>query len=556
MKPKIAGVYPANISAKAGLRGGIALCSLIIAAGGITTRAQIAMQAWVQRVDSLDGASIDASAVAVDGSSRVFVTGSAPGTNYYHYITIAYTSAGAGLWTNRYDGTATNNDQSAALAVRGNGNVYVTGTSEAGGNGHFLTMAYSSAGAGLWTNRYDGPANSFGEAAAIAVDGSGDVVVAGSSSVGGSNGFVTIAYSNSGVGLWTNRYFGGAHVSAAADAVAVDTNGNVFVAGTSYYNGETGGRYTTLAYSGAGVPLWTNFYVGPGNVDDELSSMAVDSHGNVIVTGSSYGASRNFDFATIKYSGSGVGLWTNRYDGPPDPSPDGGGGTGPDSAVAVAVDANDNVVVTGNSVINQGGHGNDYLTVKYSSAGLPLWTNRYNGTGNGEDWPSSVAVDGSGNVYVTGQSAGAGSGYDYLTIAYSGAGTPLWTNRFNGPANGDDAPAGRRGLAVAADGSICVTGQSAALYAGNYKVPGITTIKYAVAPTLNIIASDGNFGFTNGVFGFSFSGAPGQTAVVEGTADLLNWVPLQTNLLGPDPVYFADPQPAVPPIRFYRARAQ
>jgi len=46
-------------------------------------------------------------------------------------------------------------------------------------------------------------------------------------------------------------------------------------------------------------------------------------------------------------------------------------------------------------------------------------------------------VDGSGNVFVTGDSA-SGSGFDtadYATIAYSNAGVPLWTNRYNGPAN-------------------------------------------------------------------------------------------------------------------------
>ena len=70
---------------------------------------------------------------------------------------------------------------------------------------------------------------------------------------------------------------------------------------------------------------------------------------------------------------------------------------------------------------------------------MPLWTNRYNGPGNGNDYATAVAVDGSGNVFVTGYSHGSsGSYYDYATIAYSGAGVPLWTNRYNGPGNSDD----------------------------------------------------------------------------------------------------------------------
>ena len=49
-----------------------------------------------------------------------------------------------------------------------------------------------------------------------------------------------------------------------------------------------------------------------------------------------------------------------------------------------------------------------------------------------------MAVDSSGNVFVTGYSRGSGGDDDYATIAYSSAGVALWTNRYNGPGNGDD----------------------------------------------------------------------------------------------------------------------
>ena len=69
---------------------------------------------------------------------------------------------------------------------------------------------------------------------------------------------------------------------------------------------------------------------------------------------------------------------------------------------------------------------------------MPLWTNRYNGPGNGDDDANAVAVDGSDNVIVTGIRLAAATTIDYATIKYSSAGVPLWTNRYNGPGNSHD----------------------------------------------------------------------------------------------------------------------
>ena len=137
----------------------------------------------------------------------------------------------------------------------------------------------------------------------------------------------------------------------------------------------------------------------------------MDSSGNVVVTGTSTDSASFDDYATIKYSNAGVPMWTNRYNGP---------GNFIDRAQAVAVDGSGNVFVTGHS--NGGDSYDDYATVAYSSAGMPLWTNRYNGPGNFVDLARAVTVDSSGCVIVTGYSDGSGSSWDYATIKYSGAG--------------------------------------------------------------------------------------------------------------------------------------
>ncbi len=420
---------------------------------------------WTNRYNDLTNGTSWAVAIAVDDSGNVFVTGYSEGDGSpTDYSTVAYSGAGVPLWTNRYNGPANGYDEACAVAVDSSGNVFVTGYSQSDGGPSdydYATVAYSNAGVPLWTNRYDGPANNDDRACALAVDSVGNVFVTGSSV--GSNGdydYATVAYSNAGVPLWTNRY-DAANGYDAARRLAVDWNGNVIVSGASLIG--TNLDYATIAYSNAGLPLWTNRYDGPGHNDDEVSAIAVDYNGNVFVTGLSWSGT-NWDYATVAYSVAGVPLWTNRYDGP---------GNSYDGASGIAVDSAGNVFVTGDSV----GMGSswDYATVAYSGAGVSLWTNRYNGPGNDDDEPVAVVVDRSGNVFVTGISTGSTGDLDYATLAYSGAGAPLWINRYNGPGNHNDYA---RAMAVDRSGNVFVTGASdrSTTFPAHYD---FATIKYS-----------------------------------------------------------------------------
>jgi hypothetical protein len=99
--------------------------------------------------------------------------------------------------------------------------------------------------------------------------------------------------------------------------------------------------------------------------------------------------------------------WAARYDA-----------GGNDAMTAMAVDAAGNVYVTGHSV--GAGTGTDFMTIKYSPAGDTVWTRRAGGTG--DDSAFALALDGSGNVYVTGCQESPTTGQDYLTIKYDPAG--------------------------------------------------------------------------------------------------------------------------------------
>jgi uncharacterized delta-60 repeat protein len=403
-------------------------------------------QEWVARYNGPGNDYDGAYSIAVDGSGNVYITGSSKGggTNE-DYATIKYNSAGVQQWVARYNGPGNQEDGANSLAVDGSGNVYVTGYSVGSGTDFdYATIKYNSAGVQQWVARYNGPGNSTDGASSLAVDGSGNVYITGTSTGSGTGrDYTTIKYNSVGVEQWVASYNGPGNDYDGASSIAVDGSGNVYITGSSKGSG-TYYDYATIKYNIAGVQQWVARYNGPENSEDGASSLAVDGSGNVYVTGYSTGSGTNYDYATLKYNSAGVQLWVVRYNGP---------GNDEDKASSLAVDSSGNVYVTGDSF----GSGTlfDYATIKYNTAGVEQWVARYNGPGNSFDMAFSIGVDGSGNVYVTGYSTGSGTSDDFASLKYNSAGVQLWTARYNGPGNKYD---GACGLAIDGLGNVYVTG--------------------------------------------------------------------------------------------------
>jgi outer membrane protein assembly factor BamB len=425
-------------------------------------------QLWVQRYNGPANGNDQAMSMAVSpGGGTVFVTGSRDAPNGLpNYATVAYNAAtGAQRWVNSYNGPANRLDRAMSMAVSPNGGtVFVTGTSNGGASGpDYATVAYSAAtGAQRWVQRYNGPANGFDQANAVAVSPSGGTVfVTGSRDApNGLPNYATVAYNAAtGAQRWVNSYNGPANRYDRAMSMAVSPGGGtVFVTGTSN-GGASGPDYATVAYNAAtGAQRWAKRYNGPGNRDDSACSVAVSpSGGTVFVTGTSYAAGED-DYATVAYNAAtGTQRWaTHRHTGGPSHpasslavSPTGGtvyvtgaGGTVAYNAAtgaqlwavsylssagyiadfaSVAVRPNGGIVYVTGNIIDTNDDRN-YVTVAYNAAtGAQMWVQRYDGPPNGPDYARSVAVSPGGDeVFVTGYSWGGTSGEDYATVAYSG----------------------------------------------------------------------------------------------------------------------------------------
>ncbi|MEI6945552.1 SBBP repeat-containing protein [Paraflavisolibacter sp. H34] len=218
---------------------------------------------------------------------------------------------------------------------------------------------------------------------------------------------------------------------------------------------ENGADYAIVKRDANGRLLWREKYNGPANGADRALALAVDAAGNVYVTGTSNDYREQGDYATIKYDKNGLQQWTARFNG---------AGGRHDEALALAVDGRGNVYVTGRSAGEASGA--DYATVKYDRDGRQQWVRTYNGALGEDDEARALAVDALGNVYVTGTSEG-----NYATLKYTAAGDLLWEKVVNGPANGYDQATA---LDVDAAGNVYVTGASE----GRGSASDFLTVKY------------------------------------------------------------------------------
>lgn len=326
--------------------------------------------AWVRTYNGPGSQSDIAGAVAVDTSGNVYVTGESWSV-YLDYATVKYDEFGNELWVSRYNGVADRHDAASAIAVDVSGNVCVTGlTEDDHSHQQYATIKYHPNGDTAWVRIYDDPTNDNDRAEAVAVDDSGNVYVAGTSGtlkydpqgvllwVGPWGGIDIIAddcqnvhvvwgnkvakYDPNGDTMWVREYDG------KSQDMALDVLGNVYVTGWRR-GSSTFDDYATAKYAPDGTPLWFQLYQGPINGYDKAYAIAVDDPGNVYVTGKSVG-----DYATVKYDKDGNELWAKKYAGP---------GNGEDIAFGVSIDDSMNIYVSGFSYGD--GSFDDYLTIKY-----------------------------------------------------------------------------------------------------------------------------------------------------------------------------------------------
>jgi hypothetical protein len=389
-------------------------------------------------------------------------------------------------WSKRFGGPAF--DSGYAVAVDKSRNIVVTGPfngpidfgggplSSAGGMDCYLA-SFDQNGNHRWSKRFGTSTEDYADG--VAVDGSGNIAIAGvfdgSVSFGGPvlvsagayDGFLA-SYTSAGAHRWSRRF--GSTSFDSAYGVAFDASGNVFVTGEFYGSADFGGGAVTIgaggadiflaSYTSSGAYRWAKSFGSGGS--ESGWGIAVDGAGNVTIGGVAEGTV-NFGGGLLStgvflasFTGGGAHRWSKAF-------------TGSAYVRGMAADATGNVAVTGAfsatmvlgaNVASVGGY--DAYVASFDANGASRWVKTYGSTGSDIGW--GVATDGSGNVTITGEYSGAVTfpngtmpcvgGSDIMIVSLSSSGGFRWAKTF-----GSSVDDYGHGVAAEPNGQLTVTGK-------------------------------------------------------------------------------------------------
>jgi hypothetical protein len=382
----------------------------------MTLHAQIDT-AWARLYPAQSGSAIP-KCIAADDSGNVYASGyNGPGG----WWIVKCDVHGDTLWSRAYPGSG----YMRSMAVDGQGNVCITGTTRQGGGPISLTVSWDRIGNFRWGQEYiDFSAEGYG----VAADRAGNFYVAGMEEDSIYYYYaMVLKYDAAGSLVWSRRYDADTEV-VGAYGVAVDSAGVAYVAATDHYSLKD--HALLLRYSPGGDLTWVQRYIPTGpRPGANARFVAIDHGGNPVIAGSG-GDSLGSGFITIKYGPGGNRQWVVEQDVGSTPA-------------GLAIDDSNNVFLIGTTNINGTGH--DWATMKISPAGETLWHRRVSSSspgGHSDDEVGGIAINRFGRIYVTGTTEDT-SYYNYIsTVRYDEAGHQLWMwSGFYGHYNGGSAMA-------------------------------------------------------------------------------------------------------------------
>ena len=372
--------------------------------------------------------------LSVDLNGNVFVTGySYEKGNGDDVLTCKISRDGQLQWLVTYDYlTVKGQDRGVDLSLDTEGNVYVTGTSDANlGSGisdDILLLKYNPKGLLLWNKRYVGKAMGDDTPSGIACLSGGKIVLCGTTFNGTDDDILLIGFNETGILQWEQIHNGNIGDDYCAE-MTIDNGEKITLIGTSY-NGKDN-DIVTIQFTSDGTQNWINQYdSGKGN--DEGIAVTSDVSRNIYITGTSQNGDHT-DIVVRKMSDNGVNNWVDTY------SAEGNANAIPTN---IAIDNSDFAIVCGKTeTIDKRLHTDIFLRKYHPNFGVPVWKKTFDNGLSQDDQATAIAIDLKNNIYLAGTSYSETGLEDIVIIkfdsplnlheiTYPGTGINLFPNPF------------------------------------------------------------------------------------------------------------------------------
>ncbi|MCI0450498.1 MAG: T9SS type A sorting domain-containing protein [Chlorobi bacterium] len=349
----------------------------------------------------------------VSEQGDVYITGYSVINFEEHITTVSFNTNGELQWAKVYNGGGIG-DSPGDIIIDNSGNIIIVGATAINNNiAYALTIKYDYNGDTLWVKKFTQLPN-YSRNEHVLIDNSNNIYIAGYYLTTLSD-YLTLKYGTNGNLIWYTLYNSPQDYSDIGYILALDSGNNVYVVGSSYVFGASLNN-NLVRINSNGVIQWgrvfTGIRSGNGQCESQPKGLAVSSDGNSIYyTTSCYGYGTLTDIVTLKYTSAGDSVWVKTYNG--------GVNAVANFPSSLKLDVNNDVYVTGTAYHQTSG--DDFATIKYSPSGIQQWVATYNGIiSNGGDYASDLVIDTTFNLFVTGRSRNASNnGSDALTLKYS-----------------------------------------------------------------------------------------------------------------------------------------
>ena len=382
-------------------------------------------------------------ALIVDSDGNTIVTGITYTGTDIRFLVLKYNPQGTLLWSFTDDNAVADSwNEPSAVAVDASGNIAVTGSgSTADYYQKYYTLKLSSAGTKLWGRDLEHQVPSDPEdpsspltqanalARAVAFDAQGNCYVTGSLDTGSAT-MGTLKYDTSGNQQWLSIYKSGTD-NTTAHQIAIREN-------TIYISGRHMGDWiedglVLISYNADGAQNWVRETTNLG--DTRVPHMVLDSSDRPIISGHGYADNMDTVLSAVRYETDGTLSTATNLLIPANPSESFGGFTG------FTPDSQGNLTFSLSYAYTELGNVFRIFKIPFEN-GNPtiIWNTNYAGESRSNKRVLSSVAGQQGNVFIVG-SFGQIEGETYINNffleKYAADGTVAWQKVFN-PSNGND----------------------------------------------------------------------------------------------------------------------